>query len=90
MRRTGYIKSVIQPKKIRKKMKEMIDCNSVVSEILEKYPDTLSVFLEWKLDCLGCAMSTFCSVQDVADDYHIDSQTFLAALQNVISDPKIH
>lgn len=71
-------------------MKKMIDCNSVVSEILEKYPDTLPVFMEWKLDCLGCAMSTFCSVQDVADDYHIDLQPFLAALQAVISDPKIH
>ena len=64
---------------------EGLDHNSIVSVILEKYPQTLPVFLEWKFDCLGCTMSTFCSIQDVADDYHIELQPFLQALQNAIS-----
>ena len=50
--------SSMMPKQLRTDM--------VVSEVLEKWPQTATVFNEFKTACVGCAMSPFDTLADVA------------------------
>ena len=55
-----------------------------VAEVLEKWPETVSVFQELKTACVGCAMAPFDTMADVAQIYDIEYSTLLAALRQFL------
>lgn len=61
-----------------------IQPDALVADILNRFPGTASVFLQFKLGCIGCSMACFCTLADVAQDYELDLSHFLQALQNSI------
>ncbi len=63
---------------------ETIDGSWIVQNLLDEYPDILPVFRDWKLDCLGCSMSTFCTLREVADDYQLDLEQLLQEIRQAI------
>jgi hybrid cluster-associated redox disulfide protein len=69
-----------------KMVNDLIDGSWLVSNIFERFPQTLSVFLEWKLDCFGCSLADFCTLKDVAKDYGVDLDQFIQALEKSITD----
>lgn len=64
---------------------EKIDGSWIVQNLLEQYPAVMPLFLEWKLDCLGCSMSNFCTLKEVADDYQLDLEPLLEEIRRVIA-----
>jgi hybrid cluster-associated redox disulfide protein len=62
-----------------------IDSSWIVQNVLDEFPALLPVFTSWKLDCLGCSMSSFCNIQEVAEDYHLNLDQFLQELNAAIS-----
>lgn len=63
---------------------DAIDPKRSVAEIMAQHPQTLLVFLAWRLDCIGCDLAPFCTFEDVAADYHIDLGAFLTDLNQVL------
>jgi hybrid cluster-associated redox disulfide protein len=59
----------------------------LVAEVMNRFPQTLPVFIRLKLDCIGCDLATFCSLSDVAADYHIALSTLIAELSQAIEPP---
>ncbi len=51
-----------------------------VARALQAYPQLRTAFLRLKTDCLGCQMERFCSLEDVAREYHLDLDAFLNEL----------
>ena len=43
-----------------------------VGDVLEKWPETVPVFQELKMACVGCAMAPFDTLDDVATIYKVD------------------
>ena len=39
--------------------------NMTVAEVLEKWPETFTVFQEFKTACVGCVMAPFDTIDDV-------------------------
>jgi hybrid cluster-associated redox disulfide protein len=52
-----------------------------VAEVMERWPQSLPVFLHRHMACVGCAMSTFCTLDQAACAYHLDSDSFLNELE---------
>lgn len=60
--------------------------NSVVSEVLDRWPETIPVFLRHKMDCVGCSMSPFETLAEAAKIYHLSLETFVQDLENAIQE----
>lgn len=59
--------------------------NMTVAEVLEKWPETVAVFQEFKTACVGCVMAPFDTMADVARIYEMDLPALLEALHAVVS-----
>jgi len=72
----GYAISKMEPRSISQSL--------IVSEILQKYPETSQVFIEEKTACVGCYMARFCNLRDVADSYSLEIEKLLHDLSHSI------
>jgi hybrid cluster-associated redox disulfide protein len=56
-----------------------------VDTVLHYWPETVSVFQAYKTACVGCAMASFDTIEDVAQIYKLDLDEFMQALQECIN-----
>ena len=68
-----------QSRSITKEMK--------ISEVVQKYPKTASVFIDYGLHCIGCPMAAGESsetIEQASKVHHIDLKKFLGDLNNAV------
>lgn len=51
-----------------------------VDDVMRVRPETIRVFLEFKLGCVGCPIATFHTVDDACREHGIDRDVFMEAL----------
>jgi len=54
--------------------------SDLVDEVMSDSPDTMRVFLAFKMGCVGCPIATFHTVDDACREHGIDREDFLRAL----------
>lgn len=54
--------------------------NMVISDVLKNWPQTAKVFHVYNMACVGCAVDSFCSVIDAANEYNIPLQVLVGEL----------
>jgi len=54
-----------------------------VEEVLQRWPQTFSVFMKNKTKCPGCFLQHFCTLKDVAETYQLSSKKLLEEIENV-------
>ena len=64
------------------------DLHLTVGEVLQKWPQTFSVFMKYKTKCVGCFMQHFCALKDVADTYHLSVEELIDELKKVSNKDK--
>jgi hybrid cluster-associated redox disulfide protein len=52
-----------------------------VDEVMRRWPATIRVFIDNRMQCVGCPIATFHSVDDACREHGVDLADFLAALQ---------
>ena len=57
----------------------------VVADVLSRWPQTVPVFLRHHMICVGCAMSRFETLEEIAVIYRLDLNGFLGELRQVIA-----
>ena len=55
--------------------------DDLVHDIMSGSPQTIRVFLEFKMSCVGCPIATFHTVDDACHEHGIDRDAFLEALR---------
>lgn len=55
-----------------------------VETVLTTWSETIPVFVRYQTACVGCSMTPFCSLQDVATLYELDLDQFLADLNAAV------
>jgi len=55
-----------------------------VEDVLRKWPETWTVFMSKKTDCVGCFMQRFCTIQDVAETYQIPLEVLTGELESCV------
>lgn len=58
--------------------------DTTVDEVLRKWPETIPVFVRSQAACVGCSMTTFCTLADVARLYNLNLDTLLAQLRTAV------
>ena len=56
------------------------DLQQTVQEVLRDNPSAHLAFRVLKTQCVGCPLTRFCTLKDVAEAYGLDPQMLLAAL----------
>lgn len=66
----------------------MIDKDMSVEEIIKNYPETLSVFKNYGLECAGCRAALFKNIEDGALMFNINLDALIYALNKVVKSKK--
>jgi hybrid cluster-associated redox disulfide protein len=56
-----------------------------VADVLQRWPETVPVFFQRRMACVGCAMAPFETLETAAAIYYLDIPSFLADLEAAIS-----
>jgi hybrid cluster-associated redox disulfide protein len=51
-----------------------------VDDVMRAAPDTIRVFLDHRMGCVGCPIATFHTIEDACREHRIDGGAFLRAL----------
>ena len=58
--------------------------NSTVKECLERFPQTVCVFMDAGFLCVGCPTEAFHTLEDVAREYQLDLNQLLKQIRQAI------
>ena len=50
----------------------MISSTILVADLLIFYPLVTSLFIELRVNCIGCSMNRFCTLEDLCKYYDLD------------------
>jgi hybrid cluster-associated redox disulfide protein len=74
------------PKGSRAMRNPVLSPDITIAALLRRWPRTISVLLRHHMACVGCAMSTFDTLRDVADIYNLPFERFLAEIRDATED----
>ncbi len=63
----------------------MITKDMIIRDIVEKYPQTLPVFGQFQMGCLGCSGALFETLEQGAVGHGIDVDVMVKALNQMIA-----
>lgn len=59
-----------------------------IGEVVQKHPETIPVFMQHGLHCLGCAIASFESIEQGAQAHGIDTDALVTGLNDAIAGTK--
>ncbi len=65
-------------------VEEKITEDMNIREVIEKYPQTASVFAKYHMGCIGCIAASFEKIKDIAGVHGVDVKAFLKDLNEVV------
>ena len=57
--------------------------DQLVDDVMRRWPETIRVFLDYRMHCVGCPVSRFHTVADACREHCVDMDDFLADLRIV-------
>ena len=66
--------------------RERIVATCVVQEVVERYPQTVAIFVHRGLNCVGCYISPFHTIADTAREYALALEPLLGDLNRAIGE----
>jgi hybrid cluster-associated redox disulfide protein len=60
--------------------KQLITLDLFMDEIMEKWPVTIKLILEYRMACVGCSMSSFDTLRDALQAHDLPQAAVLRAL----------
>jgi hybrid cluster-associated redox disulfide protein len=59
-----------------------LDENMPLEEVMRRWPATIRVFLNYRMHCIGCPISSLHTARDAAREHGVELDRFLADLRN--------
>lgn len=70
---------------------QAIDSDLSVGEIMRRWPATIRLFIEFRMNCVGCPLSSFHTLIDACEEHELDAACVHRALERAVcsagSDP---
>jgi len=63
---------------------EKITADMNIKEVIEKYPEVVSVFTKYSMGCVGCIAASFEKLKDIAVVHGTDVDSFVKDLNEAI------
>ncbi len=61
------------------------DPDLTLDVLMNNWPETISVFIQHHMLCVGCMICPFHTVIDACNEYHLDEDEFRAQLHRAVS-----
>jgi hybrid cluster-associated redox disulfide protein len=55
-----------------------------VAEVMHRWPQTIPIFLRYRMACVGCPIASFETLAEVAEIYSLELDCFVNELQQTI------
>ena len=68
--------------------RDSISLQISISEILDRWPEIIPIFLNHKMACVGCSLADFMTLEDALDIYHLNMESFIEEIENAIQTRK--
>lgn len=65
-------------------MADLLIPDLIVADVIDKWPQTIPVFMKYRLGCIGCAMATFDTLADVLNNYNLTPDRLLSELNRAV------
>ena len=65
---------------------EKITENMNIREVVEKYPEVISVFQKYNMGCIGCIAASFEKISDIAAVHGVDVKKFIKELNEAMDE----
>lgn len=72
-------------KPAKKTGKIVIKPNMIISEVIEKYPDSVKVFYDYGITCVGCFLASSETVEQGIGAHGLDVKKFIADLNKELN-----
>ena len=66
-------------------MSSNITLDMTIADVQTQWPKTAVVFKQHAVSCLGCELASFCTLTEAAAHFKLPLPTFMALLQDEIS-----
>jgi len=63
--------------------------DDLVDDVMSGSPQTIRVFLAFKMGCVGCPVATFHTIADACREHDVDREAFLRALCDCAGDERV-
>jgi hybrid cluster-associated redox disulfide protein len=63
-----------------------IGFDDLVDDVMHSAPETIRVFLQFRMGCVGCPIACFHTVDDACREHSVDRDEFLSALRSVVAE----
>lgn len=63
-----------------------INENMNISEVIENYPEVISVFQKYNMGCIGCIAASFEKISDIASVHGVDVKKFVNELNEALNE----
>ncbi|MDI1265496.1 MAG: DUF1858 domain-containing protein [bacterium] len=55
-----------------------------VGQVMERWPASIRVFMDFRMSCVGCPIASFHSVEEAGREHAVDVVALLDALQRAV------
>ena len=59
----------------------MLSSQTLIADLLSASPHVASLLLELRVDCIGCYMNRFCTLEDLCNQYDLDLDQVLSRIR---------
>lgn len=66
-------------------MSDKITEDMNIREVIERYPETIPVFVRYNIGCIGCIAASFENIKDIAMVHGIDVKKFVEDLNAAVN-----
>jgi hybrid cluster-associated redox disulfide protein len=57
----------------------------LVDDVMQRWPATIRIFLDFRMDCVGCPIGSFHTIEDACREHRIAIDGFLAKLRAAVT-----
>lgn len=58
-----------------------LSSRTLVADLLAFTPLMAQLFVELRVDCVGCSLNKFCTLEDLCDQYQLELETVIRLIQ---------
>lgn len=63
----------------------MLSPQTIIADLLGASPQLAGLLLELRVDCIGCSMNKFCTLEDLCSRYGLDLDQIISRIQTKLS-----
>jgi len=60
-----------------------VEFDNLVDDVMRGAPETIRVFLQFRMGCVGCPIACYHTVDDACREHGVDREAFVDALRSV-------